>query len=62
MKHERKTGLIAMSIFGPMLVAMEYAEFHWVNETTGFVGVFGGVILSLAFLMGLVQFITGEVS
>ena len=60
MKHERKTGLIAMSIFGPMLVAVEYTEFHWVNETSGFGIVFGGFLLGFAFLMGLAQFITGE--
>ena len=49
-----------MAIFGSMLVAVEYTEFHWVNETSGFGIIFGGFLLGFAFLMGLVQFITGE--
>ena len=49
-----------MAIFGSMLVAVEYTEFHWVNETSGFGIIFGGFLLGFAFLMGFVQFVTGE--
>jgi hypothetical protein len=60
MNDARKSGLLAMAIFGTMFVAVEYTEFHWVNETSGFGIIFGGFLLGFAFLMGFVQFVTGE--
>ena len=61
MKHERVTGLIAMAFFGPLAAACYIHGAYFPNEASGLELTFGLFICGFAFLIGLVQFITGEV-
>lgn len=60
MNDARKAGLLAMGIFGPMAVGDFFWNVYYPNEGSGFLLTFGLFILGFGFLMGLVQFVTGE--
>lgn len=60
MNQARKAGLLALALFGSMLVVNGYVAVYWENETSGFMLTFGSCLFGFAALMGLAQFIIGE--
>jgi hypothetical protein len=56
----RKSGLLAMAIFGAMGVGDFCWAVYYPNEASGLLLTFGLFILVFGFLMGFVQFVTGE--
>ena len=60
MNDARKSGLLVMAIFGLGAWADVHFSLAYPNETSGFCLTFLLFILGFAFLMGFVQFVTGE--